>query len=211
MTHVRKWLALVLGILLLVVLVPLAAAQMTPSVEVSDQTIENDTVVVAKVVSNGPGWIVIHADNNGSPGQVLGHAPVADGENTNVVVDIAQEGRTEKLWAMLHADTGTVGTYEFPGGDPPVTVDGNIVMASFQATAMAQAAQATVTPEMTQTPATPEATQAAATPEMAATPTPQPQALPQTGGGPTAWPGILLLGLGGLILIAGVGLASARR
>jgi LPXTG-motif cell wall-anchored protein len=33
-----------------------------------------------------------------------------------------------KLWPMLHIDAGTIGTYEFPGPDAPVVVDGNIIM-----------------------------------------------------------------------------------
>ncbi|RME87448.1 MAG: hypothetical protein D6770_09365, partial [Anaerolineae bacterium] len=62
------------------------APAMTPSVTVMDQDIVNGTVTVAEVVSNGPGWIVIHAQADGKPGPILGYAPVADGVNKNVVV-----------------------------------------------------------------------------------------------------------------------------
>jgi plastocyanin len=107
---------------------------MTPAVTVADQEIVDGTVTVAEVVSDGPGWIVIHTDQDGAPGPVLGHAAVGDGENTDVVVELAEEGRTETLYAMLHTDAGQVGTYEFPGDDGPVQVDGQVVTPAFQAT-----------------------------------------------------------------------------
>ena len=106
---------------------------MESSVTVSDQTIVSDTVTVTKVVSAGPGWIVIHADNDGSPGAILGKEKVKHGVNDNVVVTLATEGRTDTLYAMLHADNGTRGEFEFPdGADGPVKdADGNIITPSF--------------------------------------------------------------------------------
>ena len=105
-----------------------------PYVEVNDQTINNGTVTVASVGSVGPGWIVIHADNNGAPGAILGETAVSDGVNTNVVVKIDTSKATMTLWAMLHTDAGTIGTFEFPGGpDVPVTQNGSIVQQSFMA------------------------------------------------------------------------------
>jgi plastocyanin len=112
----------------------LASAAAMPSVGVADQPIKDDTVTVAKVVSNGPGWIVIHADKNGAPGPVLGYAAVKDGENDDVVVKLAAEGRTETLYAMLHTDAGTVGTYEFPGADGPVAMNGKVITPAFKIT-----------------------------------------------------------------------------
>ena len=113
--------------------VPAKAAAM-PSVSVADQPIKDDTVTVATVVSNGPGWIVIHADKNGAPGPVLGYAPVKDGENTDVAVKLAAAGRTETLYAMLHTDAGKVGTYEFPGADVPAAMDGKVITPAFKVT-----------------------------------------------------------------------------
>ncbi|MDW7733221.1 MAG: cupredoxin family copper-binding protein, partial [Methanolobus sp.] len=49
-----------------------------PGVVVTDQPIVNGTVTVDEVVSDGPGWIVIHADENATPGPVIGHSPVED-------------------------------------------------------------------------------------------------------------------------------------
>jgi len=109
-------------------------ATMTPAVEVQDQEIVEGSVTVARVVSDGPGWIVIHADADGKPGPILGFSPIQDGENSDVVVQLAEEGRADTLYAMLHADAGQVGTYEFPGEDGPVQVDGQVVTPAFQVT-----------------------------------------------------------------------------
>ncbi len=125
------------------------AQEVTPSVTVSDQAIEDGTVTVDTVVSDGPGWIVIHTDDDGAPGPVIGQAAVADGENTDVTVEIDTEAATETLWAMLHEDTGEEGTYEFPDADPPVQVEGEVVMQSFTITGGLPEAEEPVTPSVT--------------------------------------------------------------
>ena len=95
-------------------------------------TVVNNTVTIDKVVSAGPGWMTIHADKNGTPGEVIGFSAVADGENTGVVVTIDSKKTTTKLYAMLHIDAGIVGTYEFPGADVPAKAeDGSMISPAF--------------------------------------------------------------------------------
>lgn len=113
-----------------------AAAQdaMAPAVEVSDQVSLDGTVTIAKVVSPGPGFLVIHRDNGGQFAEVIGAAAVNAGENINVTVDIDTSMATPVLYAMLHEDTGEVGVYEFgsvQGADGPVVVDGAPVSPPF--------------------------------------------------------------------------------
>jgi plastocyanin len=103
------------------------------SVEVSDQGIRNGTVTVDRVYNPGPGWIVIHADDDGSPGPVIGYSPVME-VGQDVTVDIEVNNATERLHAMLHRDVGTVGEYEFPGDDQPVFVEDEIVNVPFMVT-----------------------------------------------------------------------------
>lgn len=176
----------------------------TPEVEVSDQAIENGTVTVDSVVSDGPGWIVIHADNNGAPGEDVGWAAVEDGENTDVMVEIDMDLATETMYAMLHSDLGAVGTYEFPGADVPVLVDGQTLAPSFMVTGLAQA-QATATETMT---ATAEVTATATT--TGTMETDQPEQLPETGGLSTPWTPIILVGLGLVLLVVGSFMALRR-
>jgi hypothetical protein len=134
MLHFHKKLIFVVVVLVLVAVAPSVAAQMTPSVTVSDQAIANGTVTVASVDSDGPGWIVIHTQQDGAPGPIIGHAPVSDGSNSDVVVEVDAAAATDTLFAMLHTDAGTVGTYEFPGDDVPVKVNDQVVTPPFNVT-----------------------------------------------------------------------------
>jgi hypothetical protein len=104
------------------------------AVVVSDQSSDGLTVVVDSVTAAAPGWIVIHLDNNGAPGPVIGQSAVDAGENLDVEVELdpALDSDTA-LWAMLHVDEGVAGEYEFPGPDVPVRADNMIVMSAFTA------------------------------------------------------------------------------
>ena len=185
MLSLRKVSSLVTMALLLLTATA-AYAQVTPSVTVSDQAIENGMVTVDQVVSDGQGWIVIHAQQDGAPGPVIGHAAVQDGENNDVSVEIDVANATETLYAMLHTDAGEMGTYEFPGVDTPVQVEGQVVVQPF-AVPGGMEAQATATPEA------------------------QPETLPQTGGTTTPWTAALLVVGGALAAVGGILLLRARE
>jgi sugar lactone lactonase YvrE len=150
-----------------------AAADTGDSVLASDQESDGSSVIVDSVTTLVDGWVVIHADEGGSPGAVLGHTSVPAGTTENVVVILDPALAADaSLWAMLHIDAGEVGTYEFPGSDTPVMVGGEIVMAPFAVTVAAAdtGAAAEATAEATEE-ATAEATEeaaAAATAEPAA-------------------------------------------
>ena len=108
---------------------------MAPMVMVADQPVVDGMVTVAKAVSAGPGWMVIHAQADGKPGPVIGHAALMDGVNENVGVEIDESAATDVLYAMLHTDAGEMGTYEFPGPDGPVKdADGNVITPAFNVT-----------------------------------------------------------------------------
>lgn len=96
-------------------------------IDAHDQFVDGDTVTIASVTVQVDGWLVIHSDNNGAPGPVLGQERVLAGTTNNVDVTLQADGRTEVLFPMLHTDTGTAGEYEFgivEGADPPVVVRG---------------------------------------------------------------------------------------
>ncbi len=102
-----------------------------PSVVVNDQQVNGATVVVADVVSNGPGWMVIHSQVSGAVGPAIGYTAVKDGDNKNVQVQIDPKQATPVMYAMLHIDAGQVGKYEYPGPDIPVTINGQMVTPPF--------------------------------------------------------------------------------
>ena len=103
-----------------------------PNVQVKDQTLSDSTVTVNRVVAREDGWIVIHRDDNGTPGEVIGYEAVETGINSSIGVELDNTNITERLYAMLHFDTGQEGTYGFPEEDPPVETDGEIVVTSFR-------------------------------------------------------------------------------
>ena len=145
-----------------------APAAITPSVTVADQAIVDGKVTIAQVVSASPGWLVVHAQKDGAPGLVIGYSPVKEGDNSDVVVLVDVANATSTLYAMLHTDAGTVGTYEFPGADIPVKVDGQVVTPAFAVTG---GLAAVATPRPTELPptasppvATPPASGGTATP-----------------------------------------------
>jgi len=184
MSSVRKTSILVLALVLILALSSVAFAQATPKVTVQDQAIANGTVTIQKVVAAQDGWLVVHAQASGNPGPDLGHAAVKAGDNANVVVKIDVVKATPVLYAMLHVDLGTKGTYEFPGADVPV-----------------QGAQADVNPTFNVTNLA--AAQAAAAGTAVATPA----TLPKTGGSGTGSVEAGLLALGALCLVTGFGLS----
>ena len=115
----------------------------TGSVDVSDQAIVDGSINVATVSAGQDGWIVAHLDEGGKPGKVIGHTAVKTGDNKDVKIKLDEDVPVGgKLWPMLHIDAGVIGTYEFPGADAPVIVDGNIVMKQISVTAAAAAAPA---------------------------------------------------------------------
>ena len=110
----------------------------TPLVKVSDQPLNNGMIKIDEVFSVGPGWVVIYTINtNGQPDAPVGHAPVKDGDNKDVMVQIDAAKVGGQLYALLHVDRGAVGTFEFPGPDGPVMMGVQMVVGKFTITSPA--------------------------------------------------------------------------
>jgi len=104
-----------------------------PSVTANDQEYDGNTVIVADAISQGPGWMVIHNQLNGTWVRRLVETPVINGDNKNIAVKMILPSHAV-LYAMLHVDAGTVGKYEFPGPDVPVMLNGQMLSPAFNAT-----------------------------------------------------------------------------
>lgn len=127
------------GILLTSITVSGSAA---PAVSVEDQAVENGSVTISETMAGQIGFVVLHRDTGNDAPVVpasIGHGQVYAGQNTDLVIEL-DEGETldsgEKVWAMLHIDNGTIGSYDFDGSqgsdDPPVFDSmENIVMVQF--------------------------------------------------------------------------------
>jgi hypothetical protein len=95
---------------------PSGAAKATPSIHVQS------------VLSDGPGIVVIHANENGNAGAILGAAFVDDGLTENIDIPLDEKvGVTPVVWPMLHIDVGTVGKYDGLDIDKVAEADGEAV------------------------------------------------------------------------------------
>lgn len=83
--------------------------------EVEDQ-IGVDTLVVSKAEAPGPAWIVVHADDNGMPGERVGVRHIDEGVNNDIKVEL-KGVKTEKVIVAVHADKGTPDEFDFDMDD----------------------------------------------------------------------------------------------
>lgn len=107
-------------------------------ITVSDQTSDGATVTIDEVIAlDARAFVVIHADEQGAPGEVLGHAPVPfEGPTTDLTVelDAPLSSGTYTVWAMVHEDNEPIGIYQFPGNDVPATANDAVVMEPIEVT-----------------------------------------------------------------------------
>lgn len=93
---------------------------------VLDQPVVDGTIVVERVVTSEPGWLVVYADDEGEIGRIIGAAPLADGVNENLIVEIVEEAATRDILLLLHEDSTIGDEFDFPAADGPVRVDGRL-------------------------------------------------------------------------------------
>lgn len=89
-----------------------------------------DEMVSVEGITRGPAWIVLHADEDGAPGDVIAHSEVlSEGEfDTAFAANISAN---TSYWAMLHNDDGD-GVFEYPGNDTAMTIGNETVMRQFR-------------------------------------------------------------------------------
>ena len=112
----------------------MAMQDLKPSLTVHTQDVIKGTITIVEAVASEKGWIVVHADDAGSFGPIIGQAPVEAGVNTELTVKIDVDAATETLYAMLHIDGGVFDVFEFPGPDMPVLEEGDPISPAFRVT-----------------------------------------------------------------------------
>jgi hypothetical protein len=100
------------------------AVTLPPDIFVLDQPAFDGVIEIERVISNGPGWVVVWFDINDAPGRIIGRAPLQDGLNEQVPVPINPAAVTSFLFVTLHQDSEPVGEFDFPNADPIVTFQG---------------------------------------------------------------------------------------
>ncbi|MDX1992367.1 MAG: hypothetical protein SF029_08260 [bacterium] len=112
---------------------PVLAPFRLTAVRVFDQQV-GGSAIIGSVISEVGGFIVIHADDGGNPGPVLGYAPLMMGTNPAVIVPLVEGEITPVLHAMIHVDDNTPNVYEFgevEGADAPLVVNDTVANATF--------------------------------------------------------------------------------
>ena len=93
------------------------------SIDVRDQSVANNQVIIDRVYSIVPAWVVIYPNLQNTPdlSHYLGYAHVNNGINRDVVVPLTFTNgigiSTPVLWTVLQKDAGKVGVFEYPGPD----------------------------------------------------------------------------------------------
>jgi hypothetical protein len=106
----------------------IAADAYKPGIEIRRTRLDANTyLIVYTVKSDQPAWVVFHADDFGSPGQILRYIFVKSGTHKIVKTEVLGDMRSEQVHVMLHEDLGTIGLFEFPGPDGPTFVNDEIV------------------------------------------------------------------------------------
>lgn len=91
-------------------------------IQVEDQGVVG-AVSVDRILTPVDGWVILRADRDGVPGELIGAAPIRAGENRNVGVVIDRSGGyPEGAFVSLLADKGTIGAFEYSTGDPDDSV-----------------------------------------------------------------------------------------
>ena len=98
-----------------------------PNLVLTDQP-GGDSVIITAFTLDQPGYVVVHKDNDGKPGPVIGVSElIQPGVYRNYRVDIDANEAGAAVFPMLHYDNGD-GKYEFPGPDGPVTVASKVLV-----------------------------------------------------------------------------------
>ena len=105
-----------------------------PVIGVNNQVLTDTYVVeVAVIESPAPGWVLVQADDKGSPAGVVGFTFIEPGVNRNINIPINYLLATPRLHATLHQDNGRLHLFE-PDEDVPWLQEGEPVTAVLTAT-----------------------------------------------------------------------------
>lgn len=115
-----------------------AAPQVDSAITVAETLdLMDGKIVIPGATLAQDGWLVIHdSDAEGNivaPDIISEPVPLKAGTTTDIVVTLTSDisDDNHKVFAMLHIDAGTVGTYEFPGADAPMKNGDDTVVIPF--------------------------------------------------------------------------------
>lgn len=110
------------------------------SITVPGASFKGDTITFPAVMTDKPGWLVIHAVEDGQPviPASIGHTMIPAGTSTDVTVQLDQRVmKGSDYLVMLHYETNGNGAYDFGPGNtaddlPAMKADGTPYMIQFK-------------------------------------------------------------------------------
>ncbi len=97
-----------------------------PDIIVYDQPVIDGTITIERIISNGPGHVVVYYDDDDVPGLIIGSEFLEDGLNEQVVVKVVETAVTPQLFIFIHDDTTIGDPFDFPANDPPRFYNGRL-------------------------------------------------------------------------------------
>ena len=106
--------------------------QIIQSVSSNNQEIIDNKVLVSEIISDGLGWIVIHANNEGKPGTIIGNSDfLSSGETRDFSINLTRASVDgEQLFAMPHKDNGD-DVFNAADDTPVQDEEGNVMFMKF--------------------------------------------------------------------------------
>lgn len=105
------------------------------TITADDQSGDGTSVLVASVSLPTDGFVVVHADDGGAPGPILGWSDLLPaGDSSDVVVELEEPiAASGTVFPMAHVDANGNGEYEFMPPDvtidvPATTADGGVAV-----------------------------------------------------------------------------------
>ncbi len=136
----KKWQGLAFGFLIILIIslfvftysgklsVFKESEEKKPELSVSSQSLIEDKVIIDYLYLDKPGYVVIHSDNDGQPGEVIGHSDLISGEANYIQILIDETKAGTKIFVMLHYDDNGDGIYGFPDEDKPALLEEGIIV-----------------------------------------------------------------------------------
>ena len=103
-------------------------------ISVIDQPVAAGKITIEKIETNARGWIVIHADNSGEIGDVIGFRPIIPGIVDDLEIGIDVTKATVILYASLYPDHGTSGLFDQSDRANAITLADGVLSKEFRVT-----------------------------------------------------------------------------
>ena len=101
--------------------------KLPPDIHVYDQPVINGALIVQRVSTQTPSWLVVYTIFDELPGPIIGFELLEAGVNENVVVEVVETAVTPQLLLQLHEDGEPLGEFDFPAGDPLLMYNGDFI------------------------------------------------------------------------------------